>query len=330
MKNIKSIKNIGKVKSFEIEKKDDVHRNIISFLISLGFDEEETVETFDISFVNLHGDLLYIESEDGEDAYVVAFDNTVKIIDKTVQRSNQASHIETLATITGQEIRRNRLEAINNRLESSYEVTRKDIARGYTVEDGEQIRINPKAEEYHVKLVKSQDQLINGIDNTVFLLMGQMREDDNIQIHYTNKGDGTPKVVSLPYFTIGSGHDLARATLDEYYQEKPLQEKLNKAETLFSGLKAYVRAELGNHGVQGTASIKLIENDQILTPPHNNSVLMTHIFKGTKGNYLRKEFALETLPELLRPNTFDTVSAAVEKEVDDVDKFEKYLLGYVA
>ena len=83
MKGITSIKNIDGVKSFDISKKDDVHKDIISFLIDIGFDESETIETFDIPFANFQGDLLYINNENGDDAYVIGFEETVKIIIKT-------------------------------------------------------------------------------------------------------------------------------------------------------------------------------------------------------------------------------------------------------
>lgn len=255
--------------------------------------------------------------------------STIKdIINKTNDRSSEAQTLEDLTAIAGAEIRQNRLEKIDNRLESSYGVTSKDIARGFQVIDGEKVEINRKALEFYEQMVKGQDQAIQRIANTHFLMVGKMRSDEEIEIYATQLSDGTPNIASLPYMSVGSGHDYAQATLDEYYQGRPSQDKLDTGETLFSGLKAYTRAERGNQGVQGTANIKLIEDDDIKTAPYNNSVLMAEIVKGAENDFLREEFAQETLPELFKESEYEPVKEEMHEEAPDPEKFYLHLRGH--
>ena len=105
--------------------------------------------------------------------------STIKdVINKTNDRSSEAQTLEDLTAIAGKEIRQNRLQKIDNRLESSYGVTSKDIARGFQVIDGEKAEINRKAVKFYEQLVQGKDQTIQRLDNTHFVMLGNMQGDE--------------------------------------------------------------------------------------------------------------------------------------------------------
>lgn len=177
--------------------------------------------------------------------------------------------------------------------------------------------------------VDSNGGELSELFNTAFLLLD--RTDRTMHIIDAK----FPMVIPVrqPYATLGSGSDLADASLARFYEDVPREDRMEVG--LINGTKAALLAiaeAARNEGVGGVPSIAFIEGtgerSQLYRPDQRSSKLLTEIVRADAHSLLDDSFASEAIEALLRTSSFKRTNKEFMRAAKKRSELELFLRGY--
>lgn len=142
-----------------------------------------------------------------------------------------------------------------------------------------------------------------------------------------------PRLVELPYETIGSGYDKADDILADFVKSVPREKRggIDHLRGMSAILYATFYAGYKVSSVGGTPLIKIVKGDKIIEPCHANSRLAMEIGRGVRAGYLTREFEYQALDDLLYQNADKReVNERMKKKARDWSALDDLLRDYPA
>jgi 20S proteasome alpha/beta subunit len=215
-------------------------------------------------------------------------------------------------------------QRINDEIDSKYGLTIDDVVRGCKKSENGKSEVTP---ELMTGLLRS---LSDGTKTSQFrhLLNNQL-----VTVGFNGK---TPEIYSAsplgqvkitdPYFSAGSGSDLAGHSLAEFYETIPKPMELSTTKMIEALVRAKCLAEKYNEGVGGVSEIVYMKHGQKPTIiGEKECLLFEEIIRGKDNNLIGKRAANRGLDDIIKGATFEEIEPRV---IGNDRKLDLHLRGY--
>lgn len=130
--------------------------------------------------------------------------------------------------------------------------------------------------------------------------LGIFSDKGRVEIYSFAVGE-RPRLVELPYETIGSGYDKADDILADFVKSVPREKRggIDHLKGMAAILYATFYAGYKVSSVGGTPLIKIVCDGRVVEPWHDNSRLAMEIVRGVRAGYLSDAFETQALDDLL-------------------------------
>ena len=213
---------------------------------------------------------------------------------------------------------------IDDELISKFGLTIDDIVRGYKITENGKGEVDPEIMKGAQRSLSDESEhgKFQGFLNNVLVTVGFNGKTPEIYVATPL----TTQKISAPYFTVGSGSDLASHSLNKFYETVSNPMELSTTKMIEALVRAKLLSEKYNRGVGGVSEIVYMKHGQKPTIiGEKECLLFEEIITGKDNNKIRKRVANRGLDDLIKGEDWEEVEARV---IGNDRKLNLYFRGY--
>lgn len=278
--------------------------------------------------------LIVLNRPEHKEALILGGSGAANVLHEVIERGRENPTLQGISNV----MRQVRHELIDEGLMTQSRCTEEDIQRGYKIvrdASGKPVDRVEISSDIKAKYEKNMESMERGILGNQFLVVAYNRVT-GISIYSVAMSTSRPFLNAQHYLSIGSGMDMADATLYDFFSRKPRTKRaaINPAEGLAALLLATDKASMRNIGVGGIPYVQMVkgaegEEPRIISPSENNTLLAVEAIRGREAGFLTDDFVQKAVDELLYQNrNVEDVEKEMWEAATNKTSFSRMLRGY--